>query len=162
MSSIPRSHAGSGLPSETFVQLRAGARVRRLAKKGDWTQVRFVGAVEVEGWVPEASIGESAPRRDAIGRVPSGRRTLMVIPGAVIRSEPKWAARAPGLTGLPIGILGFGVGAASALVAAAGSEADTSLTIASCYNYGPDIADEANVWVGWMNGKPYVQNMECA
>lgn len=43
-----------------------------------------------------------------------------------------------------------------------GSETDSGLTIASCYNYGPDIADEANVWVGWLGGKPYVQNMECA
>jgi hypothetical protein len=42
-----------------------------------------------------------------------------------------------------------------------GSESDTGLTIASCYNYGPDIADEANVWVGWLGGKAYVQNMEC-
>jgi hypothetical protein len=42
-----------------------------------------------------------------------------------------------------------------------GSETDTGLTIASCYNYGPDIADEANVWVGWLGGKSYVQNMEC-
>lgn len=42
-----------------------------------------------------------------------------------------------------------------------GSETDTSLTIASCYNYGPDIADEANVSVGWMHGKPYVALMEC-
>jgi hypothetical protein len=42
-----------------------------------------------------------------------------------------------------------------------GSEADTSLTIASCYNYGEDIADEANVSVGWLHGKPYVQNMSC-
>lgn len=43
-----------------------------------------------------------------------------------------------------------------------GSETDSGLTIANCYNYGPDIADEANVWVGWLAGKPYVQNMECA
>jgi hypothetical protein len=42
-----------------------------------------------------------------------------------------------------------------------GSETDTGLTIASCYNYGPDIADEAVVWVGWLGGKAYVQNMEC-
>lgn len=42
-----------------------------------------------------------------------------------------------------------------------GSESDTSLTIASCYNYGPDIADEANVSVGWMHGKPYVALMAC-
>lgn len=42
-----------------------------------------------------------------------------------------------------------------------GSETDTGLTIASCYNYGPDIPDEAEVWVGWLGGKQYVQNMGC-
>jgi hypothetical protein len=42
-----------------------------------------------------------------------------------------------------------------------GSEADTGLTIASCYNYGPEIADEAVVSVGWMSGKPYAALMSC-
>jgi hypothetical protein len=56
--------------------------------------VRFVGAVEVEGWVPDKLLGDGGPRRDPVGRFPSGRRTLMVTPGTVIRSEPRWAATA--------------------------------------------------------------------
>lgn len=78
--------------TDKHVTLRAGARVRRLAHKGEQTQVRFVGAVEVEGWVPDSALADSAEARDPIGRIPSGRRTLMVIAGAVIRVEPKWAA----------------------------------------------------------------------
>ena len=42
-----------------------------------------------------------------------------------------------------------------------GSEADTSQTIASCFNKGPAIADEAWVTVGWMHGKPYVALLNC-
>lgn len=42
-----------------------------------------------------------------------------------------------------------------------GSESDTGLTIASCYNYGPAIADEGKVAVTWMNNKPYVGRMVC-
>lgn len=42
-----------------------------------------------------------------------------------------------------------------------GSTTDTSQTIASCYNYGPDIADEADVAVSWPNGKPVVSLLNC-
>ena len=38
---------------ETHVVLREGAIVRRLAQKDKRTQVRYVGAIEVEGWVPD-------------------------------------------------------------------------------------------------------------
>jgi hypothetical protein len=91
-----RLGAGVGLAAtgEVHAVLRAGARVRRLARKGGQTHVRFVGAVEVEDWVPNALLREAGPRRDLVGRIPSGRRTLLVIPGAVIRTEPRWAARA--------------------------------------------------------------------
>jgi hypothetical protein len=85
---------GGEMPSEREVVLRAGAKVRRLARKAEWTQVRYVGAIEVEGWVPESMLAETGPRRDPIGRIPTGRRTLMVIPGAVVRTEPRWASRA--------------------------------------------------------------------
>ena len=85
---------GAELPGAMHVELRAGARVSRLARKDGRTRVRFVGAMEVEGWIPDAALADAGPRRDRVGRIPSGRRTLMVIPGAVIRTEPKWAARA--------------------------------------------------------------------
>jgi len=83
-----------GGAGEVQVVLRAGARVRRIAHKDGATRVRFVGAVEVEGWVPDRLLGEGGRRRDPIGRIPSGRRTLHVMPGAVIRAEPRWAGAA--------------------------------------------------------------------
>jgi hypothetical protein len=38
-----------------------------------------------------------------------------------------------------------------------GSESDTSLTVASCWNEGAALADEADVKVGWLHGKPYIE-----
>ena len=89
-----RIEAG-GVPitgSEIEVVLRAGATVKRLAHRGHATQVRYLGALQVEGWVPDTVLGDRGHARDGSGRIPTGRRTLMVIPGAVIRSEPRWAA----------------------------------------------------------------------
>jgi len=80
-------------PSGPHVMLRAGSAVKRLAHEDTWTQVRYSGAVEVDGWVPDAVLGEEAPSRPYRGRIGSGRKTLMVTPGAVIRAEPKWAGR---------------------------------------------------------------------
>jgi hypothetical protein len=78
----------------TQVVLHAGAQVQRLARKDGKTQIRYVGALEVEGWVPDAALTDRAPSgRTAIGRVPTGRKPLMLMPGAVIRVEPKWAAQ---------------------------------------------------------------------
>jgi hypothetical protein len=83
---------GGGMMNEPHATLHAGARVKRLAHRGESTQVRYFGALEVEGWVPDAALGDAGPDRESHGRFPSGRRTLMVTPGAVIRAEPKWAA----------------------------------------------------------------------
>lgn len=80
--------------SDVEVALRPGAKVKRLAHKDHKTQVRYLGAVEVEGWVPDDVVGERGRPRDGVGRTPTGRRTKMVISGAVIRSEPRWAAPA--------------------------------------------------------------------
>jgi len=77
---------------DTDVVLRAGAKVRRLAHRDHSTQIRYLGALQVEGWVPDAVLGDHGHTRDAIGRIASGRKTLMVIPGAVIRTEPRWSA----------------------------------------------------------------------
>ncbi|MEO7732444.1 MAG: hypothetical protein ABIY55_15855 [Kofleriaceae bacterium] len=91
-----RIEAG-GVPitgSEIEVVLRAGATVKRLAHRAHTTQVRYLGALQVEGWVPDAVLDDRGHARDGTGRIPTGRRTLMVIPGAVIRSEPRWAANA--------------------------------------------------------------------
>jgi hypothetical protein len=81
--------------SDVEVVLRAGARVRRIAHRDRSTQVRYLGALQVEGWVPDSVLSDHGPARDgASGRIPTGRKTLMVIPGAVIRAEPRWAASA--------------------------------------------------------------------
>jgi hypothetical protein len=78
--------------AEVQVTLRAGARVRRLAHKAGETRVRYVGAVQVESWVPDKLLTDSGPRRDSPVRYGAGRRPLHVMPGAVIRAEPRWSA----------------------------------------------------------------------
>ncbi len=75
------------------VTLRAGARVHRLAHEGQRTKVRYVGAVEVEGWVPDKMlVDRGAPHRTQAGP-PAARKKLMVHPGAIIHSQPQWAAQ---------------------------------------------------------------------
>lgn len=78
---------------ETQVVLRAGAVVRRLAHRDKRTQVRYVGALEVEGWVADELIADAGPARTRTVRFPRGGRLRPqhVIPGAVIRREPRWA-----------------------------------------------------------------------
>lgn len=84
-------HPGGGRHGDTQVTLRAGSRVKRLAHKDEWTQVRYSGAVEAEGWVPDVVLGEAGPPHVSHGRHASGHRTLMVMQGAIIRSEPTWS-----------------------------------------------------------------------
>jgi hypothetical protein len=75
-------------------RLRATALVRRLAHEDHWTRIRYLGAVEVDGWVPDDALVDHTPAaRTPTGRIPTGRTTLSVFPGVVIRSEPRWAAR---------------------------------------------------------------------
>lgn len=74
------------------VSLHRGARVRRLAHKEGRTQVRYLGAVEIDGWVGDAALGDRGAPRLPSYRVPTGHETLMVLPGTVIRSEPHWGA----------------------------------------------------------------------
>jgi hypothetical protein len=76
----------------TEVVLRAGARVRRLAHRSGATQIRYLGALEVEGWLRDDELSLAGPPRDPIGRIPTGRQVLTVLPGSVIRDEPRWSA----------------------------------------------------------------------
>ena len=80
------------MPTEMVVILRAGSRVRRLTHRNTETQIRYVGAIEVDGWIADDALADAGPSHDAGNRLPSGRRTLMVMPGAIIRTEPRWAA----------------------------------------------------------------------
>jgi hypothetical protein len=77
------------------VVLHANARVRQLGHKDGWTQVRYLGSIEVDGWLPDDAIGErtASDMASTLGRIPTGRPTLMVTPGTVIRTEPQWSAR---------------------------------------------------------------------
>jgi len=76
-----------------YAVLRSGALVRVLGRKGKWTQVRYYGALEIDGWIPDDALAWRTPERHKnIGRLPSGHQTLMVMPGTVIRTEPKWAS----------------------------------------------------------------------
>lgn len=77
---------------DAFVTLRAGARVRRLERKGARTRVRYIGEVSVDGWVVESALADAMPQRDH-RIVNTMRRRMMVTPGRVIRAEPRWAAR---------------------------------------------------------------------
>lgn len=82
-----------GGPDPIEVVLHTGAAVRRLAKKDGRTQIRYVGAVEVEGWVPDDLLAERGKAGRNNGRIYSGRKQLMVTPGSVIRTEPRWMGK---------------------------------------------------------------------
>ena len=84
--------AHGATPGDPEVLLRAGAKVTRLARKKQWTKVRYLGAVELEGWVLEAALGDRAPRGPG-SRSMFPRRRTMVTRGSVIRGEPRWSAR---------------------------------------------------------------------
>lgn len=87
-----RDHRASSPVGDAFALVRAGARVKRLRHEGTRTQIRYLGALEVEGWVPDDVLGDAGPPHAYRGRFPSARRTLMVTPGAVIRARSQWAA----------------------------------------------------------------------
>ena len=88
---LQRAHRITGLPgrSEMYVELQAGARVKRLARKTKQTQIRYLGAVEVETWVPDDLLGDQGSSR-RMGKIPTGRRPAMLFGGSIIRAEPVW------------------------------------------------------------------------
>ena len=90
------SHAGGDAmfgDDPPDVVLRPGARVTVLGRDKTWVHVRYLGALEVEGWVPAAAVGDRAPAGDREGYTPTGWRTLNVMPGTAIRVEPRWGTR---------------------------------------------------------------------
>lgn len=91
-----------GVPAvggEVQAVLRAGATVSRIGHRDGSTQIRYVGALEIAGWVPNDALTDRGAARDVAGRIPTGRKTFMVLPGAVIRAEPRWAASELALMG---------------------------------------------------------------
>lgn len=92
ISSTPQQDTGS--ETAPSVTLRAGARVRRLAHKGEHTQIRYLGVLEVEGWVPDAAVSDRGPAGRPPGRRFGGRKSMLVQTGATIRTEQRGASRA--------------------------------------------------------------------
>jgi len=92
----------NGRPSEMFVTLQPGARVKRLARTKKQTQIRYVGAVEVETWVPDELLVDQTSGRGYTGKIPTGRRSAMLFNGSIIRSEPKW-----GQNQLAVAVIGY-------------------------------------------------------
>ena len=90
----PRGGApyGGGVQDPIEVILHSGVHVQRLGHRDHATQIRYLGALELEGWIPDDALGDQAPPPDSHGWIPTGRPTLMVTPGTVIRTEPKWSA----------------------------------------------------------------------
>ena len=72
--------------------LHPGAVVQRLAHRDrdKKTQIRYAGAIEIEAWIADSALGDAGHPSERMGRVPTGRPTYMVLPGTVIRSEPRW------------------------------------------------------------------------
>jgi hypothetical protein len=84
--------AWSAEPVEARV--RATALVHRLGHDKGWTRIRYSGALEINGWVPDAAlVDRTAAGKQPTGRLPTGRTTLAVFPGMVIRGEPRWSGR---------------------------------------------------------------------
>lgn len=97
---LSRSVNVSTGPSSEFVareapsvQLLAGAHVHRLAHKPGFTQIRYAGSLEVEGWVPDDALDDVGPADHRAGGRPPTFKPLMVSVGATIRTEKRWAAR---------------------------------------------------------------------
>lgn len=78
-------------PNEPKPVLFAGARVKRLARKDGSTLVRYIGALEIEGWVPDDAVGDRGVHRSRTGRIPTGTKTLTLLPGSIIRAKPDWS-----------------------------------------------------------------------
>ncbi|MCX5745373.1 MAG: hypothetical protein NT062_23085 [Proteobacteria bacterium] len=75
------------------IALLPGARVRRLAHKDGWTQIRYVGELEANGWVPDTALVDERTPTQRFGRQPGFGQPLMLMRGAVFRSKPDWSAR---------------------------------------------------------------------
>lgn len=79
------------MPNDPKPLLFPGARVKRLARRDGFTQIRYVGALEIEGWVPDGSIVDRGVSRARMGRLPTGMKTLTLLPGSIIRAKPEWS-----------------------------------------------------------------------
>lgn len=76
------------------LRLRAGARVAPLAHKHGWTQVRYAGVLEIEGWIPDEAVVDRGPAGRKVARRPAPHaRPRMFVRGTAIRAEPRSLTR---------------------------------------------------------------------
>jgi len=74
-------------------ELHAGAHVRVIGHRDTSTQIRYLGSLEIDGWVPDTVLADRTTSGAAgHGRIPTGLPALMVTPGTVVRAEPKWVS----------------------------------------------------------------------
>ncbi len=81
-----------GFTPDAEVELQAGAPVSVLGKDDHRTHVRYLGALEVEGWIPTDALGDRGPSGPRRGYVMRGMQPLTVMPGTAIRTEARWGA----------------------------------------------------------------------
>jgi len=75
------------------VELAEGTHVVRLAHKGEYTQIRYMGSLEVEGWVPDDAVDDVGDADHVTGSRMPQFRPLMFTGGSTVRTENKWSAR---------------------------------------------------------------------
>lgn len=97
---LAREQHISGSPNGEMVRdgasvvLRAGTPVHRLSRKEGHTRIRYIGNVEVEGWVPDDALAERGTPGRTAGTRGAQRKPVMISVGAPIRSERHVHARA--------------------------------------------------------------------
>ncbi|HEY4180294.1 MAG TPA: hypothetical protein VGM90_25805 [Kofleriaceae bacterium] len=78
---------------EVFARLHAGAYAERVEKRPKETKIRFLGEVEMEGWVPDDAIADTGGAQHGWrGRIPSGLKQITALPGSEIFAEPRWGS----------------------------------------------------------------------
>jgi hypothetical protein len=91
--STPSPAFGVDADAAPAAHLVKPAFVRRFDRKNGWTHVRYVGAFEIDGWVPDDAVSDRMPPVDHGGGGMFFHSPRLVTPGAAIRAEPRWGGR---------------------------------------------------------------------
>lgn len=91
---ISGSPNGETMRDGASIMLRAGTPVQRLSRKEGHTRIRYIGNVEVDGWVPDAALAERGTPGRTAGVRSAQRKPILISIGAPIRSERHVHARA--------------------------------------------------------------------
>ena len=68
-------------PDAPIAILHPGAHVRRLAARDHWLQIRYLGALEIDGWVPAEVVVDRGQPGGANVMMPTGMQTLSLMHG---------------------------------------------------------------------------------